>query len=868
VQVNAPHYGSLSFSSPSGTFTYTADSDYSGADSFTFKANDGLIDSSPATVDIVIIGNSVSCEETLVDEVESGSLSGWMVNYPSGNPVFSYDEIVSPYDESTALRTSVVGSSYHPCNQPSISKNYLVGGNTDTTQLKAYLAFTSTMEHYTFPYLVVELYDESDVRVGSQIYYGKDVIGGLYASYANNNPESYTELPIAAGDVTLDLSVMGENIDFTSLKITLVNYACVGQNSVTFDHLRVLCGEVDGDDDNGDLVGQLVSPTEPLTVYQNTPFTFKSSVKCVDGNCGDVTATLDPAIGDKDVGIFCSGCGSDQGTPCEELANGPSVASCEYYDSQCPINVDLENYNSILLYHNSGLCEDFHDKVYNWHIQDPLNRRLVISTFYWQGDTGLINSIMPFTTQGSCEYNPDSLGEYDENHSLMQGISDFTHTCGYHGIDEPLDLRSDANVVAYWSDGVPFVVEDKTKNIVAITFFPGTSWCNEVRTQRNQLFYNALTYDLYKGVVPMDAGEPFYTTSQNPQTKSDVSCLGDMQKDGVCEQSWEVVPTGKQGSTYEFFTIYESSFGKKVDTEKVKITIFCDDPDGNGVCADAEPDTIAPIITLLGDSVVEIEVGENYVDAGATAVDDMDGDVTAQIVVNNPVDVNVVGEYEITYDVSDSAGNKAEQVKRIVRVVEKKVIEELIIKTTSIEDLKAKYDSDKERVKLSWDLKNDDNADEVKIYRSKKSSFKTNSSTRIGRQDASDKTFSDYDVEEGEKYYYKVVVIEKNGEESDVDPISIRIDEEISSSNVSAGSEGTEESSEQGNDDSQEQDGDEAPEEVLGEEDESGENETEGDTKKEDEQKRDGLGGWLWILVFAGGLGVILYAFRKSIFKK
>ncbi|HEX7080499.1 MAG TPA: immunoglobulin-like domain-containing protein [Gammaproteobacteria bacterium] len=71
---------------------------------------------------------------------------------------------------------------------------------------------------------------------------------------------------------------------------------------------------------------------------------------------------------------------------------------------------------------------------------------------------------------------------------------------------------------------------------------------------------------------------------------------------------------------------------------------------------DGGPDS-PPVLTLNGDSTITITVGETYDDAGASAVDDVDGDLTSLIVVDNPVDTNVIGRYSVTYDVVDSAGN-------------------------------------------------------------------------------------------------------------------------------------------------------------------------------------------------------------------
>ena len=73
-------------------------------------------------------------------------------------------------------------------------------------------------------------------------------------------------------------------------------------------------------------------------------------------------------------------------------------------------------------------------------------------------------------------------------------------------------------------------------------------------------------------------------------------------------------------------------------------------------------DTTAPVITLLGDDTVTVEVGSVYTDAGATAIDNYDGDITSSIVTVNPVDTNAVGTYIVTYNVSDVSGNAALEV--------------------------------------------------------------------------------------------------------------------------------------------------------------------------------------------------------------
>lgn len=81
-------------------------------------------------------------------------------------------------------------------------------------------------------------------------------------------------------------------------------------------------------------------------------------------------------------------------------------------------------------------------------------------------------------------------------------------------------------------------------------------------------------------------------------------------------------------------------------------------------------DAAAPTISVTGDAEMTLEVGEAFVDPGATATDDTDGDLTSSIVVTGTVNINHVGIYTVYYNVQDSAGNAAIQKSRTVNVVD------------------------------------------------------------------------------------------------------------------------------------------------------------------------------------------------------
>jgi hypothetical protein len=85
---------------------------------------------------------------------------------------------------------------------------------------------------------------------------------------------------------------------------------------------------------------------------------------------------------------------------------------------------------------------------------------------------------------------------------------------------------------------------------------------------------------------------------------------------------------------------------------------------------DVIEDTTIPLITLLGDAAVTTEVGGTYTDAGATASDNYDGDITSSIEQVSTVDTAIVDTYTVTYNVSDANGNAAVEVTRTINVVD------------------------------------------------------------------------------------------------------------------------------------------------------------------------------------------------------
>ncbi|MDG2492430.1 MAG: DUF5011 domain-containing protein, partial [Flavobacteriaceae bacterium] len=86
-------------------------------------------------------------------------------------------------------------------------------------------------------------------------------------------------------------------------------------------------------------------------------------------------------------------------------------------------------------------------------------------------------------------------------------------------------------------------------------------------------------------------------------------------------------------------------------------------------------DTIPPVISIIGSSTINLTIGDTYTDPGATATDDVDGDITSSIIVDGLEAFFIElasGEssmgipHVITYSVTDTAGNTTRVFRTII----------------------------------------------------------------------------------------------------------------------------------------------------------------------------------------------------------
>ena len=169
-------------------------------------------------------------------------------------------------------------------------------------------------------------------------------------------------------------------------------------------------------------------------------------------------------------------------------------------------------------------------------------------------------------------------------------------------------------------------------------------------------------------VSVVDTTAPTITTSIVSSVNDGDTALGSMSSNETV--TWSITGSGVSISSSGAVTL--GSVANAGSATSHSFTVTATDGSGNatttGTLSVLVVDTTAPVISLVGNAVVSLELGTAYSDAGATATDNKDGTVTSSITTVSDVDVNTVGTYTVTYNVADVAGNTATQVTRTINI--------------------------------------------------------------------------------------------------------------------------------------------------------------------------------------------------------
>lgn len=78
------------------------------------------------------------------------------------------------------------------------------------------------------------------------------------------------------------------------------------------------------------------------------------------------------------------------------------------------------------------------------------------------------------------------------------------------------------------------------------------------------------------------------------------------------------------------------------------------------------PDLIPAVITLTDGDTVKIERGYTWIEPGYTAIDNVDGNITPDVVVTHAVNNMVVDTYYVSYQVSDASNNSTTRTRVVI----------------------------------------------------------------------------------------------------------------------------------------------------------------------------------------------------------
>jgi len=308
------------------------------------------------------------------------------------------------------------------------------------------------------------------------------------------------------------------------------------------------------------------TPTGNGFVTQNQLFTYRTTVYCNGGECGNIKATLDP------IRTFDSGTG----------LNDTFIRGGNLDDDGDGIPDRNDNYGSFYaLAFGQGTPDDyyptkrplikFNNLIGQGEQQIPPRAVIKSATLYlYQAQGGRAGDVTvsihallkPWTEMGATFVRYDGVNSWEiigaigntDRDSISDGkVTVFgTDSLKYYGFNVTRSLQMIAN--------------GQINNYGWVLISNSSTWSPPYFQSKENTYgsinppYLVVDYDEYgyKGVIPMNSGTPFYTINQNPVNSSHLSCLGNMKSGNSCTTQWSVMPTGNIGTEWSFFVNYDS----------------------------------------------------------------------------------------------------------------------------------------------------------------------------------------------------------------------------------------------------------------------------------------------------------------------
>jgi len=256
-------------------------------------------------------------------------------------------------------------------------------------------------------------------------------------------------------------------------------------------------------------------------------------------------------------------------------------------------------------------------------------------------------------------------------------VGDVTGICRTAQIWEPNDTDHVANAISWYDTSCLLRTGATTYTTACNAVADGTAYdtyavATEITSANAVNVYDGADYNGYAGSAAYLTAYDYFTDTEKDETGTDRDSFMTLAPNSITKIRVYVYIEGQDVDNYDF-----ASIGKKITVNfgftKERFEPTDIDYDANGG-PDLTPayDTTNPVITITGDDPLLVANGGPYDPlTGMSATDNLDGDITADLVVaGDTVDVNVAGDYEITYNIEDSAGNHAVEVTRTVTVQE------------------------------------------------------------------------------------------------------------------------------------------------------------------------------------------------------
>lgn len=204
---------------------------------------------------------------------------------------------------------------------------------------------------------------------------------------------------------------------------------------------------------------------------------------------------------------------------------------------------------------------------------------------------------------------------------------------------------------------------EKDENDIDIyKYYPTYAVSSEIGATDNADIYDGKEYNSYENTNKLQKFNYFTDTDKLKEGTERPEFMY-LAPNSITKVRIYIYIEGQDIDNYDF-----ASIGRKIEI-KFGFTKERFEPDDIDY-EDPPLDSKAPVITLKGENPMTINLGDEYIEPGATALDDIDGDITEDIEIDDSeLDVNAVGTYTIKYTVVDKWENEG-KAERTVHVVD------------------------------------------------------------------------------------------------------------------------------------------------------------------------------------------------------